>query len=210
MPEVYYFVKTEDVDDILDCGMKLSSFHDKKVMVEGVEKLCFSALLNPKDDMDKYRDINYTCLKLQVLNKYCFAADKFIYDALNCASQSMDLYYSSIIPLEKYTFGTYRLPECLVTTTILQGEAKVLDKRMDSPVIYTNSEQLYINNIIETLREKNEELEDCMLYSLLDRLHELGCVEKIEHQGPNTIFRDARNRIYCIKRPDMDKVCCSL
>ena len=39
MPEVYYFVKTEDVDDILDCGMKLSSFHDKKVMMEGVEKL---------------------------------------------------------------------------------------------------------------------------------------------------------------------------
>ena len=207
MPEVYYFVKTEDVDDILDCGMKLSSFHDKKVVIDGVEKLCFSTLLNPKDDMEKYRDSNFTCIKLQVANKYCFAADKFIYDALNCAAQSLELYYDSIIPLENYTFGTYRLPECLVTTTILEGEAKVLDKRMDSPVIYTNSEQLYINNVIETLSEKNEELEDCMLYSLLDRLYELGSVEKIENQGPNTIFKDSVDRIYCIKRPNMDKFC---
>ncbi len=202
MPEVYYYVKPEDVLNITDCGLKLSTFHDKEVKIEGEMKQCFSALLNPKDDIELYKSPSFSCLKLQVKSEKCFVADRFIYEtALN---QDIELYYKTIIPIDKYMFGTYRLPECLITTTILPGEAQVLNKRIDSPILYTNSEELYINNILQELRDNYPEIDDTLLYVFLDILTGMGKLEKIENSNIGmSIFKNELGRTYCIKKPDM-------
>ncbi len=206
MAEVYYYVKSENVANIVDCGLKLSSFYDKAVMIDGEERMCFSGLLNPKDDMDLYRSGEYTCLKIQVENEKCYVADKFIHDTVRDERLVMELYYNSIIPVNNYIFGTYRRPECLITTTILAGEAKLLDRRMDSPVIYANSEELYINNILQELRERHEETDDCLLYYFFDRLAGLSVLEKYENAETGTaVFKTGEGRTYCVRRPDPDK-----
>ncbi|QNU67152.1 hypothetical protein EHE19_000940 [Ruminiclostridium herbifermentans] len=206
MPEVYYYVKSEDVLNITDCGLKLSISHDKEVIIEGETKKCFSALLNPKDDIERYKSPYYRCLKLQVKSDKCFIADRFIYEAAQ--NQDIDLYYKTIIPIEKYIFGTYRLPECLITTTILPGEANVLDKIMDSPIIYTNCEELYINNILQELRDNYSDIDDSLLYLLLDKLTDMGKLEKIENRSSGmSIFKNDTGRIYCLKNPDISFFC---
>jgi len=204
MSEVYYYVKSENVSNIIDCGLKLSTFHNKEVIIEGEKKLCFSGLINPKDDLELYKSTAFSCLKLQVKSEKCFVADRFIYE--NAQSQDMELYYKTIIPIEKYMFGSYRLPECLITTTILAGEASVLNKKMDSPVLYSNSEELYINNILQELREQYAEIDDSLLYYFLDKLADLAKLDKIENSNIGTsVFKNKLGRTYCIKKPHLDK-----
>jgi hypothetical protein len=209
MPEVYYYAKSEDISDIIDCGLKLSAFYDKEVEIEGEKKLCFAALINPKDDSALYKSDTHTCLKLQVKSNYCFVADRFLYETCLNSGTGLELYYKSVIPVEKYTFGTYRSPECLVTTTVLAGDASVLGKRMDSPILYENSELLYINNIIEEFRERLEGFDDSMLYYFFDKLADLSEVDKIENSG-KSIFIDKKGRTFCIKKPDIDKTISAL
>ena len=205
MPEVYYYVKSEDVSNIIDCGLKLSTYYNKEVIVEGEKRLCFSGLINPKDDLKLYESNSFRCLKLQVKSEKCFVADRFIYETAQ--GQDIELYYKTIVPIEQYMFGTYRLPECLITTTILAGEATVLDKRMDSPVLYSNSEELYINNILQELREKYAETGDLLLYFFLDKLAELAELDKIENRNTgSSVFKNQAGRTYCIKKPDLNNL----
>jgi len=203
MPEVYYYVKSENVSDIIDCGLKLSAYYNKEVVIDDEKKLCLSGLINPKDDLDLYKSNSFKCLKLQVKTGKCFVADRFIYDTFKAQGQDMESYYKTIVPIEQYSFGSYRLPECLVTTTILAGEASVLDKRMDSPVIYSNSEELYINNILQELREQYAEIDDSLLYYFLDKLADLAKLDKIEDSNTGkAIFKNQSGRTYCIKKPE--------
>ncbi|PYG89164.1 hypothetical protein LY28_00987 [Ruminiclostridium sufflavum DSM 19573] len=206
MPEVYYYVKLEEVSDITDCGLKLSEFYDKEVIIENEKKQCFSALLNPKDDMELYGSASFCCLKLQVKSEKCFVADRFIFETVQ--DNNIELYYKTIIPIEKYMFGTYRLPECLITTTILPDEAYILDKRIDSPIIYSNSEELYINNILQDLRDNYAEMDNVLLYLFLDNLTVMGRLEKVENINAGmTIFKNESGKTYCIKKPDFSSFC---
>jgi len=208
MPEVYYYAKSEDVSNIIDCGFKLSTFHNKEVIIEEEKKLCFSGLINPKDDLKLYKSSSFKCLKIQVKTGKCFVADRFIYETVLGKGQDMELYYKTIVPIEQYRFGSYRLPECLITTTILAGEASILDKIMDSPVIYSNSEELYINNILQELREQYAEIDDSLLYYFLDKIAALAKLDKIENINTGTsVFKNELGRTYCIKKPDMNKFC---
>ena len=134
MVEVYYYLPEEEVENAVECGIKLSQFFDKEVEINGNLKKCLTAFLNPKDDIEKYKCADFICVKLELDSKYCFVADKFLYNISPDFPQAYELYKESIMPIEKYIFGSYRIPECLVTSTIISGQVGVLDKRLDSPV----------------------------------------------------------------------------
>lgn len=203
MVEVYYYVPVEEVESAVECGLKLSKWHNKEVNIEADRKKCMSALLNPKDDIEKYKSDSFRCVKLEVFSGYCYAADKYLYDVGLNHPEIMDLYYKSIIPVEKYTFGLYRLPECLVTSTVLGDQISILDKRLDSPVLFDNSEELYINNIIEDYKEKYPGFNDIMLYYFYCNLERKGKMRKIEDRGKSTVvFQDKETgRVFTIKKP---------
>ncbi|AEY64422.1 hypothetical protein [Clostridium sp. BNL1100] len=207
MPEVYYYVSSDKVSDILDCGLKLSAFFDKEVMIEGDVQQCFAGLINPRDDMYSYNSESLTCIKINVRSDKCYVADRFVYDTIKEKPENLELYNKSVIPLEKYIFGTYRKPECLITSTILAGEAARLDRCMDLPVIYENSETLYINNIINNFREQYHEFDDYLLYSFFSRLEEMGKVNTIKSSdGGKAVFTTGSGEIYCIRKPELNKI----
>ncbi len=207
MPEVYYYVSSDKVSDILDCGLKLSAFFDKEVMIEGDVQQCFAGLINPRDDMGSYNSDSLTCIKINVRSDKCYVADRFVYDTIKEKPENLELYNKSVIPLEKYIFGTYRKPECLITSTILAGEAARLDRCMDLPVIYENSETLYINNIINNFREQYDKFDDYLLYSFFSRLEEMGKVNTIKSSdGGKAVFTTGSGEIYCIRKPELNKI----
>lgn len=205
MVEVYYYLPADEVNDVIECGLKLSKWYDKEVAINGDIKKCLSALLNPKDDIVKYRSDEYRCVKLELAPHYCFAADKFLYLVGKNFPKVMDLYNKSVVPVKDYIFGSYRLPECLVTSTVIAGHISLLDKRLDSPVLFDNSEELYINNILEAYREEHADFNDCLLYNFYCKLAEIGKVDKIEDiEKKIAVFvPKGKGKAVTVKIPDM-------
>jgi len=207
MVEVYFYIPVQRADNAVECGMKLSEWYSREVELEGERKKCISALLNPRDDHERYMSQDHRCLKLEVQSKYCFAADSLLYEPGLVYPEVMEMYKHSIIPIEKYTFSDYRLPECLITSTIIGENIRVLGRGLDTPVLYNNSQELYFNNILEDFREEHDDFDDSLLYHFFKRLHMDGKVNCIEDSKSGlAVFRDNRkNRTYTLKIPNMGR-----
>ncbi|NLC68428.1 MAG: hypothetical protein GX754_06515 [Clostridiaceae bacterium] len=207
MAEVYCYIPAGKVEYVVECGVKLSEWHDKEVVINGFKKKCITALLNPKDDMDKYHNKDFVCVKLEVPNNYCFVADRYLYRAGINMPGIMPMYYASIVPINDYVFGMHRLPECLVTSTVIAGQVKVMNRIIDSPVLFNNSEELYLDNIIEMNKEERADFKDAILYYFYSKLAELKKIDKIEDKKEKTaIFIDRGvGRVILIKIPGLER-----
>ena len=205
MVEVYFYLPAENVTNAVECGLKLSEWYSREINIEGRPRKCISALLNPRDDMVKYMSPSYKCLKMEIMPKYCYVGDGLLYRTGLENKEAMDMYVNSIVPVEKYSFGHFRLPECLVTSTVIGDHVSVLDKRLDSPVLYNNSEELYVGNIIEDFKEKYDNFNDALLYLLFIKLAEAGRYRIIngEESGVAVFVGNSGGRIYTIRIPDL-------
>lgn len=205
MVEVYYYIQVKEVENAIECGLKLSEWFDKEVHIGHDNKKCMSALLNPKDDINKYKSDSLRCVKLELYSRYCFVADRYLYEIGLNHPEIMKLYLDSVMPIENYTFGLYRLPECLVTSTVIGEQISILDKRLDSPILFDNSEELYINNIIEDFKEQNPNFNDVMLYYFYCNLVQKGRLQKVEDEGKDiVVFLDKEiGRAFTIKKPNI-------
>ncbi|MFA6308778.1 MAG: hypothetical protein WC677_03405 [Clostridia bacterium] len=206
MADVFYYVSNIEVSNSVSCGLKLSEWGEKEVRVEGITRNCIRALLNPKDDIDKYKSDNFKCLRLDIKLRHCFVADSMLYRAGEENPEVMELYNESIVPAENYVFGTYRIPECLITSTVLSDQIEVLDKRIDLPILYDNSEDLYETNLIENYREEYGNFNDIMLYTFNLRLVEEGKVSMInDEKNGIAIFKNNRSKnIFTVKIPTLE------
>ncbi|MCX8130762.1 MAG: hypothetical protein N3I35_11760 [Clostridia bacterium] len=205
MIEVYYYIPVEEAGNAVECGLKLSKWFDKEVVVNGEIKKCISALLNPRDDLEKFRSAGLKCIKLELSPSYCFVADNSLYEIGTNSADIMKVYEKSVIPAENYVFGTYRMPECLVTCTVIPGQISALDRHLDSPILYNNSEELYVNNIIEGYKEENIDFNDTMLYCFYSKLSEEGVFTRVEDKEKGlAAFTDVKaGKVYTIKIPDL-------
>ncbi len=205
MVEVYLYLPAEKTDVAVECGIKLSEWYSREVEIDGEIKKCITALLNPRDDYEKYTSTGFKCLKLEVLPKHCRIADTLLYKAGLSNPEAMELYRYSIMPIEDYTFGSYRLPECLITSTILGDRISLPGKGLDSPVLYSNSQELYFNNLLEGMKEVHDDLNDTLLYFFFKKLCEEGKAKGIEdHTNGLAVFTYAGDgRTYTLKIPDM-------
>ena len=205
MVEVYFYMPAGRAENAVDCGIKLSEWYNREVVLDGEKKKCIAAFLNPRDDIQKYTSSAYRCLKLEVQTKYCFVADGLLYKPGLAYPEIMEMYYRSIVPVGKYTFGTYRLPECLITETVTGEYVSGPGRGLDSPVLYDNSEELYFNNLLESFREAHNDFNDTLLYHFFRRLSDEGKVTGFEDKNSGlAVFRDdRRGRAYTLKIPDM-------
>jgi hypothetical protein len=205
MVDVYYYVPSTDTENAVECGLKISRWYEKEVKIAGENKKCISALLNPKDDIEKYKSSEYECLKLELAPHYCFVADSHLYRVGHRFETAMRMYAGSIIPIENYIFGSYRKPEVLVTTTPIAGQISILNKKLDLPVLFDNSEELYINNIMETFKEEHDDFNDVLLYYFYCKLSEEGSADKIEDEERKiALFLDRKKeKVITLKIPDI-------
>lgn len=207
MAEIYFYIDSGIAENVAECGLKLSEYTEKAVIIKGEEKKCISALLNPKDDMDKYKSSGFKCLKFELPSGNCFVGDSYLYKVGLSSPEAMKMYTETIVPIDNYIFGSFRLPECLVTTTVLPDQISLLDKRLDSPVLFDNSEEFYVNNIIQIYKEENSDFNDAMLYYFYSKLSEEGKLKKVEDMGKKiAVFIDyEKDKFFSIKVPDIGK-----
>ncbi|NLX65035.1 MAG: hypothetical protein GX022_09735 [Clostridiaceae bacterium] len=203
MADLYFYVTREKVEDIVDCGLKLSEWYDRELMLPGMneKKKVLTALLNPRDDAEKLKNTNYQCLRLQVELDYCWVADASLYKIGQEDSRTMDLYYNNIIPLRNYCFGTFRNPEVLVTSSVLPEFIKVAGEVMDTPLLYENSEKLYLVNLREKYEELYNDSGNHLLYAFFTYLESKGKVTRYEdNEHKNVIFFYTDSKEYTVLR----------
>lgn len=206
MLEVYFYIPAKNVENAVECGLKLSEWFSKEVEINGDKRKCISALLNPRDDLNKYMSDEFKCVKLEVMLKYCYIADAALYKTGLAVPEVMKMYEQTVIPADKYNFGKYRLPECLVTSTIVGEGISVLDKRLDSPVLFNRSEELYVDSITESFKEKYDDFGDAMLYSFYSKLSDVKRLQKVEDVTNGiAIFYDEKDKtVYTARIPNME------
>lgn len=207
MAEVYFYVSADKAEVTVECGMKLSEWYDREVIIDGENKKCIATLLNPRDDISAYKSHNFRCVKLEVNPKYCFVADGYLYRMGLSSQQSMKMYEESVTPVEDYRFGKYRMPECLVTCTVVGDSISLLEKKLDSPILFNSSEELYFNNLLEGFREGHDDFNDTSMYYLLNALAATGRARKIEdlQSGLAVFVQEKPDRVYTINIPNLER-----
>ncbi len=201
MAELYFFVSKEKIEDVIDCGLKLTEWYDRELTIPGsnYNKKIIRAFLNPRDNKEMINDPNFKCLRLEVGLDYCSVADSLLYDLGLEDPQFMEHYYKTIVPLQEYCFGMYRSPEVLVMTSILPEYIELTGRSMDIPLLYENSESLYLENRLHQYEETYKDSGNLLLYSFYKHLESEGKVRCYEdNHKKNCIFYNSETMEYIV------------
>ena len=200
MIDAYKYIDEHMAKEALEFGIKLSLNYERQVFVNGEKRMFIRSLLNPKDDIEKSTSEGYKCLKFEVESKHCFIADEGLYEFTQVNPELMDDYEKSIVPAKDYIFGSYRNPECLIGTTVLPSNISMEKGPLGAPVLIQNSSDMYLENIIEEYKEKYNNINDALLYSLYEKFVENGIFFRIgEIDSGNILYKDKNDRLYNIK-----------
>ncbi len=204
MAEVYFYMPADKMADAVECGIKLSEWYSREVRIGGEVKRCITALLNPRDDSEIGVLADHKCLKLEVHPKYCYVADSLLYKVGLEYPEVMELYEESIVPMEQYMYGSYRLPEILITGTVLGDQISLPGKWLDTPVLYSNSQDLYFGSLFESMQEEYEDINDALLYLFFKMMYKEGKADMIEDpvSGLAVFTRHRDERVYTLKIPN--------
>lgn len=178
MAVVYFYVPANQLDEIVDCGMKLSEFSVREMILPGFQspRTVLGTLLHPNDST-RSTDPDWRCIKIEVDPRTALVGDA----ALNMPDENPQLtalYRNHLTTLEKYRFGTFRKPECLLTASVLSDNIEVVGKSQDIPMLYENSEQLYVSNQLSIMEERVPDAGDGLLCAWYEQQASRGILEK--------------------------------
>lgn len=210
MAGLYFYVPRVKIKDIVDCGLKLSEWYDRDILLPGQRERTrvIRMLMNPRDDVRRMKDPNYQCLRLEVDLDYCTVGEATLYQMGLKEPFLMERYIKGLIPFKSYRFGTFRNPEVLVMTSVLPESIEVMGRAMDIPILYENSTTLYLNNIIERHEETYKDSGNHLLYAHYIRLESQGRVKRYEDKEQGyVIFFDKEGSEYIVLQiPEEEKV----
>lgn len=206
MAVVYLYVPVEKAEVIVECGLKLSEWKNKNVQTpwSSFPQPCICALLHPDDDK-RSKDSAFQCIKLDIPAEDCIIADKDLY---NLSLESPDIkqkYIDTMVTLDKYIFGSFRNPECLIFTTIISEQIHLYGKGLDDPILYESSETLYVNNILEGFNERYSGINKVLLYCFMLTQSQNQLIEGVQYdnKGIAFFFDKASNKYITLPVPDL-------
>ena len=189
MQEIFYYVKNESLNNYLNYGIKLSENYDRKLIINDLEKLYMSGLLNPKDDLEKFNNREeYTCVRITLDNINLKIVDNYLYNT--------KYYESSIINLSEYKLGNYIKPEVLIPVSILPENIEEINYEIDFPLLYDNSNELYVNNLIENISLTLPNSDIIKLRALLEEFARVNNLKKETINGKFFYISGNGNMLY--------------
>ena len=134
--QAYIWLEKERAEEVLAGGLRPEG--------EGIEGLSLpragggyiAALLNPADDYATAGSAGLVCLRLNV-----DAKKAYVIDTARIEGKIAD----TLAPAEKYVFGTYRRPLLVIPEQVEPENIKKYEGVLDAPVLYENSEKIYID-----------------------------------------------------------------
>lgn len=155
--KVFFSVPDSELEDICECGLKISEYKDRTVSVNGMALNFIAAKLNP-NDVEK-QDC-HTVLRLVPDDSRSYIAEGAFYDEhLLCIQSGGDdfwlrQYEKTIVPVSQYRLGMYRNPEYLIGRTLFSSQIETFDRRKGEPILYNDSAELYIGKSVREAEEK--------------------------------------------------------
>ena len=195
----YFYINRNDAEEAAECGLKLSNYGDSILADKNHPIKAIRALLSPKDDMVKYNDESFACLKLDIPNGKLLVAEESYLETGN-----MEWFNESVVHAENYMYGDYRKPCFLLTFTVLNEYIGILDKKRDVPVLYDNSEELYIHKVKTEFEYKDNGFYDKAIYGYLDVMQR-NWKASIEWQSDEVTIFGAEGKKYIIRNPVNEK-----
>lgn len=191
MADVYFYIKKDELNDTLKYGIKLSKKYNGQTVINNINKKYIQGLLNPKDDIEKFNSAKYCCIRATVNNDYLFVCDKNLLNS--------DYFSNNIISLTDYKFGYYRTPIILIVCSLLPEQLNTINKIIDVPVLFNSSEELYLENAIESLKLEINNCNEIILNSLLENLEKKGLLYKKNIDNNTILYKDLNGKIYTSK-----------
>lgn len=206
MADLYAYIPSESLEDAILCGLKLSEWHGREIVIHGERCKAIPALLHPKDDMDRYGSASYECIRIEVDPGICYVAEGGILELCKSRPELSGLYEESIIPLKDYAFGSFRHPEVLIAGSVMAESISWYSGKMDAPLLFENSGTLYVRGRLESYRQEFDDFDDSLLYYFYDAEAKNGKFEKIEDSsGGMVLFRDRASGVtYLSKIPAIE------
>ena len=201
MAGLYFYIPKDRTKDVISCGLKLSEWYDREIILPGGSgsRKVLRTLLNPRDDESKLKDPGYQCLRLEIDPHYCLVGDSALYGLGLKNTAIMERYKRGLTPLAEYKFGTFLLPEVLVTISVLPDCIEVPGKAMDIPVLYESSMSLYLNNALSRQEEIWNDSGNHLLYAYYLYLESSGRVVRYEDKTKgNAVFFWKDNDEYAV------------
>lgn len=208
MAVVYFYIPAEKMEDVIDCGLKLSEWKERKQATPwSVDaRPCIRAYLHPLDDK-RHTDPSFKCIKLDVPVEYCVVGDNDLYQLSLEHPGMKKVYIDTMVPLDRYLFGSFRSPECLVFTTVLSEQIRPLGKGLGEPILYHSSETLYVNNLLERYNSRFDDINQVLLYSFLTLQRQNGCVDGLQsdEKGLAVFYDREMHHPITLPIPDLKK-----
>jgi hypothetical protein len=154
---VYYFCDREKLDLALRDGLMIKDFADRKIGYKDMNTLAIAGYLNPQDNKQKKNDMQYVCLELSTDNNTCYATDKDLFESHKYNPLDHDIrsrYYKSLISLEKYRYGQYRVAEVLIHRDVAPANIKLYSSKDRGIVNFSDEFNPYYGCLLEEVREE--------------------------------------------------------
>ena len=191
MAGVYFQIRAEQAADAVQCGLKLSEHADREVLLPGEShpRRVLTAWLHPQDLPDPGLTKGHVCLRLDVDPLRCIIGDADLYRLGNTHPALMERYLSSLCPLREYRFGSFRAPECLIPSSILDSQISVMGRALDFPVLYEDSETLYLQTCMRSYGEAMQDNGNALFFSWCRLLSSKGQMERfVDPAGNREVF----------------------
>lgn len=180
MADVYYYLKKENFENTLRFGIKLSDAYFSEININGTNKKYLLALLNPKDNLDKFNSNEYACIRANLNNDYLFVSDKNLLDT--------PYFEEFLTPICDYKYGDFKNPVVVVTCSFLPDQIFKINKYIDVPVLYNSSEELYYECASQKLKDLLPNSNEIILKALLEEANKKKLINTI-NLSSNTIYK---------------------
>jgi len=184
--QVYIHMPKTEALNYASGGIKLSEKKEREFSLNGIKYNCFFGWLHPNDDAAQKRSDDTVCVRINVDARYCFVEDLDLPNG------------ESIKPFSNYQLGEYRRPRCLVCCTVLPSRIKLQGRRLDEPILYENSKELYLETLQAELEGNHPNFRNDSLCGFFELLHRQGEFEKIENA--ETIIYKSKGRHYTFEK----------
>lgn len=207
MPDVYLHVPKSDIDDVTDCGMKLSEYSTSTISVNGTSYDCMCGYLHPADAKFDERDGEMVCVRAEVKEQYCYIGDADLHVIARRSGGVLEKYQQSIVPICEYKLGTYRNPECYVTCTIIGDSIYDVQNGDSAPLLYNSSEDLYYECLETFLKDECGIEQKDILACFFEYLRYQGIFRVESANGNcNIFYSNKMEKCFALDKADCDAI----
>ena len=160
----YVFLEKEKAEKVLKEGLAPEGDGIRGIGFPSVKGPYIAAFFHPAENYAPTGD-DTVCLRAEIPVSDAFVAD---------AARIPDKIPGTLLPLSEYKLGTYRRPFIVIPGGLAAERFSTRDRDIDAPLLYENSEKLYIDRCFALAEETDPGFRERALKAYYESLVESG------------------------------------